>query len=339
MRRAGGLLALLVAAPFVVAMAMGEPPAEGDEVVTVSDRRVTESSGLVVDGGDFVTVNDSGSAGEVFLIDSETGETAGVTRWSDDPTDVEALAPAGPGEVWVGDIGDNLGRRDSIGFARVSVGAGEQSLPTPALRARYPDLARDAETLLADPTDGRLYVVSKHVLGGRAFVVPELAEDRTVRMRQVGDGLLQLATDGAFFPDGRHVILRNYSVAVVYTFPGWAEVGRFSLPSQEQGEGLAMAPDGDSVYLSSEGVEKPILRVELPPSIARRTAPVQTPSASPTDSAAGSGPTASGPAQPGTTPRPERPEDTGDRDPWGFVVGGGLMLVALIVLVRALRPR
>ena len=38
------------------------------------------------------------------------GETVGVTTWADDPVDVEALAPAGPGEVWVGDIGDNAGR-------------------------------------------------------------------------------------------------------------------------------------------------------------------------------------------------------------------------------------
>ena len=32
-------------------------------------------------------------------------------------------------------------------------------------------------------------------------------------------GILPIATDGAFFPDGRHLVLRDYGRAVVYTFP------------------------------------------------------------------------------------------------------------------------
>lgn len=335
MRGRAGLLALLVAAPFVLGvtsgMASGRPAANGEKVFTVSDPRITESSGLVVLDAGFATVNDSGSAGEVFLLDPATGDTIGVSRWSDDPTDVEAIAPAGDGEVWVGDIGDNLGRRDSVGFARVPVQAGERSAAATALQATYPDQARDAETLLRNPVDGRLFVVTKHVLGGRAFVVPALEAGRTVRMRQVGEGLLQLATDGAFFPDGRHVILRNYGAAAVYTFPGWAEVGRFSLPAQEQGEGLAVAPDGASVYLSSEGAGQPVLQVELPPAIAERMAAEPPTSSTPTPEPSAT-PTA-------TAPRDERPEDSGPRSPWGWVAGGGLMVVALLVLLRALRPR
>ena len=54
-----------------------------------------------------------------------SGETVGVTGWTADPTDVEALAPAGPGSVWVGDIGDNRGLRDSITVAEVPVQPGD----------------------------------------------------------------------------------------------------------------------------------------------------------------------------------------------------------------------
>ena len=75
-----------------------------------------------------------------------------------------------------------------------------------------------------------------------------------------------MATDGAFFPDGRHLIVRNYTQAAVYTFPDLAEVGSFTLPSQQQGEGIAVLADG-SVLVSSEGQYSDVLRVELPAEI------------------------------------------------------------------------
>ena len=69
-----------------------------------------------------VTTNDSGDSGRVFAVDPATGDTVGTTSWSPAPEDVEALAPAGPGHVWVGDIGDNRRARDSVQVLRVPVG-------------------------------------------------------------------------------------------------------------------------------------------------------------------------------------------------------------------------
>ncbi len=83
-----------------------------------------------------------------------------------------------------------------------------------------------------------------------------------------------LITDGAFFPDGRHLILRNYTEAFVYAYPTLDPVGEFDLPDQEQGEGLAIAGPG-SVYLSSEGIEAPILKVRLPADVRRAMQPVE----------------------------------------------------------------
>ncbi len=78
-----------------------------DVVVTVQDPRIIESSGLIARDGDFLTVNDSGDSGRVFVVDGKTGQTIGVTSWSDSASDVEAIAPAGGDRIWVGDIGDN----------------------------------------------------------------------------------------------------------------------------------------------------------------------------------------------------------------------------------------
>ena len=97
-----------------------------------------------------------------------------MTHWSDEPVDVEALAPAGGGEVWVGDIGDNRGRprgRSASWGGCPSTAATPTSTPT-SYELRFPGGARDAESLLADPASGRLYVVSKGVLGGTMYAAP-----------------------------------------------------------------------------------------------------------------------------------------------------------------------
>ena len=47
--------------------------------------------------------------------------------------------------------------------------------------------------------------------------------------------VLPLATDGAFFPDGRHLVLRNYGQAVIYAFPSLEPVADLDLPAAAAG--------------------------------------------------------------------------------------------------------
>ena len=126
-------------------------------------------------------------------------------------------------------------------MSRVPVGRGDVDVDTPSYELVYPDGPRDAESLLADPATGRLYVVSKGVFGGSLYAAPErLSAGRPNRLEEVGP-VLAIATDAAFFPDGRHIIVRNYTEAAVYSWPELVEVGRFGLPDQQQGEGIAVA--------------------------------------------------------------------------------------------------
>src|SRR5436190_22089409 len=90
------LAGLAIAAPLALGVAATSPPSEGHRVFAFDDPAITEASALVVDDGLFLTTNDSGHAGRVFAVDG-SGHTVGVTLWSEDPTDTEALAPAGPG--------------------------------------------------------------------------------------------------------------------------------------------------------------------------------------------------------------------------------------------------
>jgi hypothetical protein len=135
---------------------------------------------------------------------------------------------------------------------------------------------------------------------------------------------LTLATDGAFFPDGRHLVVRNYTQAVVYTFPGLEAVATLALPEQEQGEAIAVSAD-DRVFVTSEGQRQAVMEVDLPQSVRDQVTPT------PTSAAATANP---------PEPRNELPEEPArpSRDPWQWLLGGGLFVVAVVVLLLAVRP-
>ena len=272
-----GLAGLVLAAPFVLGAAAAESPQTGEVVLTLTDPEIVESSGLaLVPGADppgtrlLATVNDSGDGARVFAVDPETGRTVGVTWWrgDGDPRDVEAVAPAGPGEVWVADIGDNLRARESIEISRVPVGRGTVRLDAPRTTLVWPDGPRDAEALLVHPRTGRVLVVSKGVFGGEVAAVPERPDLAGPTPLTVLGEVAGMVTDGAFWPDGRHLVLRTYEQAHVYRYPELEHVGAFDLPPQPQGEGLAVTDDGE-VWISTEGGRSEVLRVPVPRGVLR----------------------------------------------------------------------
>jgi hypothetical protein len=322
------LAGLAVAAPFVMGLATTPDSPHATTVLTFQDPAIVEQSALILQDGLFVTTNDSGDTGRLFVVDG-SGATVGVTHWSDHPTDTEALAPGGPGYVWVGDIGDNLAQRSDVTITRVPVGRGERTVRETSYHLTYPGGASDAETLVRDPVTDRLYIATKNLFGGRLYAVPpRLSATGTNRLLLVGR-VLPIATDGAFFPDGRHLVIRNYTVAAVYAWPSMQRVATFDLPAQPQGEGIAVGPD-DTLYLSSEGLHAPVLETRVPAAV--RTAMAATPSRSP------SATTSSSPgAEPGAS---TATDEASTREVWPWAAGGLLALAALVVgLLSLRRPR
>jgi len=329
-------LLLVALLPFLMGAAAA-PHHPGATVFSFADPAIVESSGLAVVDGAFVTTNDSGDAGRVFTVDPATGRTTGVTHWADDPTDTEALAPAGHGEVWVGDIGDNSAARDTIEVARVPVGPGERTVHPATYELAYPDRSHNAETLLCDPRTGRLYVATKDVFGGQLYAAPTRLDAHHVNRLTPVAPVLPIATDGAFFPDGRHLVLRDYGRAVVYTFPAMEAVASFELPDQEQGEGIAVDAD-DHLFVSSEGQAQPVLRVPLP--AAARSA---LGGASPGSATGSPGPGTSGsPAADPAGGRQAPDPSPDDRPLWPWFLTGWLVLGGLVVVtgwIGSRRPR
>jgi hypothetical protein len=292
-----------------------QPTVPGATLFSFADEDILESSGLV-DRGDVVyTINDSGDDAVVYGVDPDSGRTVSRTTYADSVEDVEAIAPGAGGTLWVGDTGDNRRRRKDIAVYRVRPEDGDRAGERYDLA--YPDGPHDAETLLVEPRTQRVLVVSKSVFGGTVYAAP-----RDLRPHDASGGqpnrlrayarVRGLVTDGAFFPDGRHVVLRTYGEAMVYTFPAFGLLGTVRLPSQPQGEGISVGADG-RVLLSSEGVHADVLRVRLPASLTAPRPPAASPSPLPlpSDRAAG------GPGSAETGP---------PRDGWDWA---GIGLVAL----------
>jgi hypothetical protein len=263
---------LLLALWMVVAPAA---PAAPEEVFRF-DEQVTESSGLVDLGSRVLTVNDSGDDAVVYVVDPRTGATVGRTTYAEEAIDVEAVTLGADGDVWVGDIGDNAGTRTGVVVHRIErPGDGDRRVEAATYDLVYRGGARDAETLLVSPR-GRVHVVSKGFLGGQVWQAPvALREDGPNVLTPVGD-VGGLVTDGAWFPDGRHVVLRDYDSAVVYDVSGeaWRRVGSVRLPDQGQGEGVAVRRDG-SLLISSEGERQPVVQVPLPRRLTQQVEPAR----------------------------------------------------------------
>jgi hypothetical protein len=262
------VLGVGLTAPFLLGAAAGSSPSGDGPAFRFTDPEIVESSGLVALAGTatdglVVTTNDSGDPGRVFTVDAATGSTVGVTSWSSEPTDVEALAPAGPGQVWVGDIGDNQAVRESVEVLRVPVGRGDVRATPATYELVYPDGPRDAEALIRHPVTGQLFVISKGVFAGTVYAAPvPLRADRPNRLVEVGEAP-GIVTDATFLPGGGGVVMRTYSQAHLASFPSWEPVSSWELPAQDQGEGITVS--GRRLLISSEGARSQVLTVDLPP--------------------------------------------------------------------------
>ncbi len=280
MRGIGLVLMVAATSLMMVGTAAAQPAeARASTICHMHDDRIVEASGLVARGrlgrGRLQTTNDSGNPGAVFTLHGGTCRTRGVTHLRGGTVDVEALAPAprwksGP-RVLVGDIGDNARARRTIKVANVRVGDGSRKVTPRWRHLRYPDGAHDAEALLRNPKTGRVFVVTKEWGPGGVYSLPKGVRLRKGgRMRKLGR-VMPGVTDGTFWPGGRRIVLRDYSRAKVYSWPGLKELASFQLPDQPQGEALGVSRDR-RIGVTSEGGRQPVLKVR-PPRRARNHLP------------------------------------------------------------------
>lgn len=233
---------------------------------------LSEASGLAVSRtskGRLWSHNDSGAP--VLISFDASGRINGkVAVTGARVEDWEALTsgPCASGScLYVGDIGDNNGKRATITVYRMpEPGSAGGSVKAEAFQASYPDGGHDAESLLIAP-DGTLLVVTKGDTGPVAvYRFPrELQTGSVMRLERVGKPLFekpsqrQRITDAAMSNDGKLVVLRTKEGVTIYDAGGFMRgefraLGTVNLASlgEPQGEGIAFGGNS-TMYVVGEG--------------------------------------------------------------------------------------
>lgn len=240
-------------------------------VLTLQDPTINESSGLArsaVHKHELWTHNDGGTVADIIGVGRTGHRVARLRLRGVDPYDPEALAPGRDGKgrpaLFLGDLGDNLEKRSNVSVFRATEprSLGNRTVDATWYRFVYEDGPHDAEALLVDPRDGRIWVATKSFGIGGLYRAPARLVAKsagTNTLTRVAD-VPPLVTDGTFLPNGRFV-LRTYTAGYLYDRPGKLRE-QIVLPVQEQGESIAL--DGHRLLVGSEGVHSAILAVPLP---------------------------------------------------------------------------
>ena len=255
---AASVLALGLATSFPLAAS-----AAGKVAFTIKDSRIAENSGMARDTKNKVywTVNDSGSLGVVYGVDS-TGKVKGTLKYNAFPIDAEAVA-WNKDRLYVGDIGDNDSKRKSIRVYYFDDPKPDNKTRTyKAWDFRYPDGAHDAETLLVTP-QGRLFIATKALKGGLYEAPAKPDTDGVNKLKRVHN-LPSTLTDGVMLPGGKQIALLTYAKVLVVDAKSYAEQASADVTGVPQAEALTLGLDGKSLIVGGEGKDAKVYTMPIP---------------------------------------------------------------------------
>jgi hypothetical protein len=247
-----------------------------DSIGSLSPTTLVEASGLAASRnypGLLWTHNDSGNPNYIFLIDSAgtVVETFALDGVSD--RDWEDIA-SGPGPtpgvnyVYVGEIGDNKAVHASSYIYRLVEPSGpidysgklQHITQFDKINFVYPDGPHNAETLMLDPLNLDLYVVSK---GGGANLYwakyPQTVGS-VFTMKELAILPFSTLTAGDISADGSEILLKNYNEIYHWNrTAGQTILDAFSTPPtlppykiEAQGEAVCWSIKDDAYYTTSE---------------------------------------------------------------------------------------
>jgi len=265
---------------------------QGKSGGNVSTGQLAEASGIVESRktkGVLWIHNDSGDSPRIFAVGTSGNDFGEYSFQGANATDWEDIA-IGPGPVngetylYVGDMGDNAMARSNIKIYRVvepvvDTAAGPKTVMLNGVETFtlvYDDGPHNAETLLVDPQNGDVYIVTKES-GGNSQIfraAAPLSNANTITMTEVGKLAFgpaplsgdPLTTGGDISAQGDLIIVRTYLGAFIWrrssgmtiteAFAG--EPCVVSVKSEPQGEGIGFAVDGSGYFTISEGANEPI---------------------------------------------------------------------------------
>lgn len=243
----------------------------------IKDNLLNEISGIVASHrypGYFWVHNDSGGEAAVYLIDSLAEKIAQVKMEEVKNRDWEDIA-IGPGAegrhclLYIAETGDNRARYGTYHIYAFEEPGVDLDNRTQRLfideyttyTYRYPDGARDAETLMVDPQTNDFFIVSKREPAVNVYHWPSSKRTNEIfTLEKKGSIPFHELVGGEISFDGDELLMKNY-LSVFYWKRGqgevWSEVLLRSpvvLPysPEPQGEAIAFTYDGSAYVTISE---------------------------------------------------------------------------------------
>lgn len=273
-------LALVVTAvmcPAIAVAATAPGFGQARHLCSVEDARLPEVSGLAADTDVLLAMNDKG--GEVYTLDRSCRITSQKTIKMR-LVDVEDLALAADGSVWLSDTGGNRQLREEVRLIRWD----RRADVVTSHSFRYPKGGHDAEALLMSPFGTAVLVTKSNSGVSDVFTADQpfdpvkpnpLVHAGKVDVRELEYGAgspgASLVTGGGVSPDGTRVVLRTYAAAYEWDAPDGdlaraitsTEPRVIKLPQTRQGEAITYAADGYSLVTATEGLPAPVHVVPL----------------------------------------------------------------------------
>jgi hypothetical protein len=240
----------------------------------INATELSEVSGMVAsrkNKGNFWVINDSGNQPMIYLIDpnAKIVHSAWLKDcrnfdWED--LTIRTDPKTGASQLIVADIGDNVAFRDYISLLVFDepdwTTSKEDTIDSIVeIKLRYEDGPRDAETILADPIDNKLYVITKREEQVRLYEVPESATSNNPGT-MVFTGVLPFhnITSGDISRDGSEILLKSYNAVFYWQRSKNQSLGDALVSPHEllnykpepQGESISWSIDGTGFYTLSE---------------------------------------------------------------------------------------
>ncbi len=246
----------------------------------VTNSSLKEVSGIAAsrrNPGVYWVNQDSGDQNRIYAINSNGQHLATVYINNFAARDWEDIC-IGPGPsngtwyIYVANIGDNYAQYPTKYVARFAEPLISSSQPAVTstvnnadiLAFQYPDGMRDAETLMVDPLNKDLYVVSKREANVMLYRLPYPQSTASTTTAAYVTTLTNLSwtTAGDISPDGSEILVKNGTYIYHWCRTGTQTVGQamtaapITVPyiPELQGEAVCWAANGAGYFTISEGV-------------------------------------------------------------------------------------
>ena len=260
----------------------------------IANPEIDESSGLAASRCQpdvYWTHNDSGDDAFIYAINKSGGRLGTWRVIGASNVDWEDIAvfkdSQGNCTIYIAEIGDNSNKRSVHIIYRlpeptVTVADANSSRQVPretgravALQFSYPNSNHNAETLLIEPKTSNIYVVTKRINGPASVyrIRSEYGTNQIVKAEKIADISMPaipngLVTGGAVSPDGRSIVICDYSRAYELILPVNSKNFDYIWEQQPEaidagkrkiGEAITYTADGLSLILTSEGKNSPLI--------------------------------------------------------------------------------